>query len=244
MTNQTKFMVPEDLIIIEKKFDENKIVPCDCLILEGKKIFHLKIFHKLIGSCVVDESKITGESTTVMKYEIPKSNDLFDYNCNSVNFLFKGTEIINCSSIMDENSIKCLVVNTSYNTYQGNMIQNILNDRVKNFKFVRELYIFFFSFLLLVSIVGIYLVFFHPTYCSPSKTNTCLMDYFDGMTILLPAALPISSTFSFLIFHYFLHRNSINCFSEKRLLAASLCNKFIFGKKKFYKKIYLYKFFR
>lgn len=166
-----------------------------------------------------------------MKYEIPKSNELFNYNCNSVNFLLKGTEIINCSSIMEHNKIKCLVINTSYNTYQGNMIQFMLNDKISNFKFIKELYIFFFSLFLIYFIIGIYLYSIDETFC---KMKDCFMDFCEGLTILLPAALPISSTFSFLIFHYFLHRNRINCFSEKRLLAASLCNKFIFGKK--YKK--------
>jgi magnesium-transporting ATPase (P-type) len=165
-----------------------------------------------------------------MKSEIPKTHDLFNYNTNSKNILLKGTELIACSSLLNDNLIKCLVINTSFNTYQGNMIQFLFDDKIRNFKFINELYIFFFTFLLIVVIIGIFLIFFHKGYC-PNKKSECIMDYFDGMTILLPAVLPISSTISFLFFHFFLNRNSINCFSEKRLLAASLCNKFIFGKK-------------
>jgi magnesium-transporting ATPase (P-type) len=164
-----------------------------------------------------------------MKTEISKSNDYFNYNLNSKNILLKGTEIIDCTSLMKYNSIKCLVLNTSYNTYQGNMIQFLINDKITNFKFIQELYIFFFSYLFIVIIIGIYLNIFDKNYCNNIISQNCIMDYFDAMTILLPAVLPISSTFSFLIFHFFLIRNSINCFSEKRLLAASLCNIFIFG---------------
>ena len=69
-------IVPGDVIEIP----ENKILPCDLILLTG--------------SCIVNEAMLTGESIPVIKNSLPFNNDLYDYNSDQKYTLFGGTKVI------------------------------------------------------------------------------------------------------------------------------------------------------
>lgn len=178
----------------------------------------------------------------MLKYALPKNNQIFSYSLNSQNILLKGTLIKDCESVNNKETIKALVINTSYGTYKGNMIQNFLFDNKTNFNFFKELFLVFVIFFVLFISFGMYIIFNslpskeeYEKYEDMQNVNEYyktgkIYKIMDLITIILPPVLPIASTFSFLIFHYVLNKNSISCFSKYRLHAASLCNKIIYDK--------------
>ena len=69
-------MVPGDVIEIP----ENVTMPCDCTLLTG--------------SCIVNESMLTGESIPVLKNNLPFTDDVYDPEVDSKFTLYGGTKVI------------------------------------------------------------------------------------------------------------------------------------------------------
>lgn len=69
-------LVPGDVIEIP----ENCSMPCDLLLLTG--------------TCIVNESMLTGESIPVIKNALPFTNDVYDVENDSKYTLFGGTKVI------------------------------------------------------------------------------------------------------------------------------------------------------
>ncbi len=238
------FIVPGDIIFLE----QGKIVPCDCIILDGY--------------CSVIESYLTGESNHILKEALPKSNYNFSYE-NTKSILFQGTLINKCESSHSENGInfiKCLVINTGYNTYWGNFLQNILFPKKMNFNFYHELRIFFyimiFIFLSLLSIILFYLIDdlkcineiksnkgnSNLEYCSIEDYEILkklekneviyvyIIDMIDLLTLIIPPTLQICMNVASLYFNEILKMRDITCLSEKRLNAAGKVNIIVLDK--------------
>ena len=66
-------LVPGQII----KLKEEDVLPCDCLLLSG------------FCSCI--ESSLTGESSSIMKYKLPKNSATFKYSENQKSFLLRLT---------------------------------------------------------------------------------------------------------------------------------------------------------
>lgn len=69
-------LVPGDVIEIPEMCN----MPCDLVLLTG--------------SCIVNESMLTGESIPVIKNSIPFTNDVYDVNSDSKYTLYGGTKVI------------------------------------------------------------------------------------------------------------------------------------------------------
>lgn len=73
---QSENLVPGDVIEIP----ENCSMPCDLILLTG--------------SCIVNESMLTGESIPVIKNSLPFTNDVYDVQTDSKYTLYGGTKVI------------------------------------------------------------------------------------------------------------------------------------------------------
>ena len=201
-------LVPGQII----KIKEEDVLPCDCLLLDG------------FCSCI--ESSLTGESSSIMKYKLPKNSAIFNYSENQKSFLFCGTKIENCFP----NELKALVIGTGFNTQRGNLIQSVLFPRKSNYNFYKENMTFFiFTSLSFIAGMVVFIVFHNIRNNGESKSNL-FENILDLLTVVVPPSLPLSLTLGTFYYQYSLINKRISCSGVYRLMAAGKINKLIFDK--------------
>lgn len=109
-------LVPGDVIEIP----ENTSMPCDLALLTG--------------SCIVNESMLTGESIPVIKNSIPFTNDIYDPAADQKYTLYGGTKVIQVRKF-GNSKVLGVVIRTAFVTTKGNLVRDILYPRPNKFKF-------------------------------------------------------------------------------------------------------------
>lgn len=110
-------LVPGDVIEIP----ENTAMPCDLVLLTG--------------SCIVNESMLTGESIPVIKNSLPFSQkDIYNPDEDQKYTLYGGTKVIQTRRY-GNTKVLGLVIRTAFVTTKGNLVRDILYPRPNKFKF-------------------------------------------------------------------------------------------------------------
>ncbi|BBN18845.1 hypothetical protein MPTK1_8g05990 [Marchantia polymorpha subsp. ruderalis] len=114
-------LVPGDLLKIRSDW----LLPCDLLILQG--------------SCICDESALTGESMPVQKYAAPDSlEEYLPEARHGSHTLFSGTTVLQ-AGVEIEDDVLAIVTTTGMKTSKGQLISSILYPEKMLFKYDEEL---------------------------------------------------------------------------------------------------------
>ena len=150
----------EKFVNVRKKIDCNFLTQGDIVEITNNQILN---FDGLIlsGDCLVDQNSLTGEITPIFKKNFTEGEKL-----KKKNIIFSGSKIVEKKS----EKIFVLVLSTGYNSFQGKMIANLLDEKTKNLKIEGDFIKIFSIFFIINSIV---------------LTTKYLFDYYDEKDILL-----------------------------------------------------------
>uniref|UniRef100_A0A3Q3KHJ3 Polyamine-transporting ATPase 13A3 n=1 Tax=Mastacembelus armatus TaxID=205130 RepID=A0A3Q3KHJ3_9TELE len=205
-------LVPGDLIIIPRN---GTIMPCDAVLVTG--------------TCIVNESMLTGESVPVTKTNLPnlmpgdikeEANCAYNTEEHKRHTLFCGTNVIQTRFYTDE-LVKAVVVRTGFSTAKGQLVHSILYPKPTDFKLYHDAYLFL---LCLVVVAGIGFVY------TIVLSGTIIIESLDIITITVPPALPAALTAGIVYAQQRLKKIGIFCISPQRINICGQINLVCFDK--------------
>ncbi|KAJ8390400.1 hypothetical protein AAFF_G00107940 [Aldrovandia affinis] len=140
-------LVPGDVLVIPTN---GTIMPCDAVLISG--------------TCIVNESMLTGESVPVTKTNLPNPGqdkkgsemaNVYRIEEHKRHTLFCGTNVIQTRFYTGE-LVKAVVVRTGFSTAKGQLVRSILYPKPTDFKLYRDAYLFL---LCLVAVAGVGFVY-------------------------------------------------------------------------------------
>ncbi|XP_036938815.1 probable cation-transporting ATPase 13A3 isoform X1 [Acanthopagrus latus] len=207
-------LVPGDVIIIPAN---GMIMPCDAVLTHG--------------TCIVNESMLTGESVPVTKTSLPSSGEeaasSYDMEEHKRHTLFCGTQVIQTRFYAGE-LVKAVVVRTGFSTEKGQLVRSILYPKPTDFKLYHDAYLFLLCLVGVAGIGFIYTIILSIMNKVPAKT--IIIESLDIVTITVPPALPAAMTAGIVYAQRRLKRVGIFCISPQRINMCGQLNLVCFDK--------------
>ena len=202
-------LVPGDIFELQ---EEGLAMPCDCLLLQG--------------TVIINEAMLTGESTPIIKSQIPQLKDHFKYDEDKKYFLFAGTRIIQKRS-REKKKLLALVTETGFNTIKGNLIRSILYPKKMDEKFEKDSY----KYIAMMSILclfgfGVSIPFLLET----QDWVEILKKSLDLITTAVPPSLPACLGIGISYSISRLKKQKIMCIARDRVNTAGKVNILCFDK--------------
>ena len=198
-------LVPGDTISIPA---DGCTMPCDAVLITG--------------TCIVNESVLTGESVPVTKsaLELPPSGEegaKYEPEANRLNTLFSGTSVIQ-TRFHSNSKVLAVVVRTGFDTSKGELVRSILYPKPLGFKFYQDS-IKFILFLSAVAVIGMaYCLYVYVS--RGSEWTMTLKRCLDIITVVVPPALPAAMTIGIFYGQKRLRKNKIFCLQPNRINVA------------------------
>uniref|UniRef100_A0A3B3Z9F2 P-type ATPase A domain-containing protein n=1 Tax=Periophthalmus magnuspinnatus TaxID=409849 RepID=A0A3B3Z9F2_9GOBI len=211
-------LVPGDVMVIPSN---GTIMPCDAVLISG--------------TCIVNESMLTGESVPVTKTNLPNplpgdrggSDSAYNTEEHKRHTLFCGTNIIQTRFYTGE-LVKALVVRTGFSTAKGQLVRSILYPKPTDFKLYRDAYLFL---LCLVGVAGIGFIYsIVLSVMNEVPAGTIVIESLDIITITVPPALPAAMTAGIVYAQRRLKQIGIFCISPQRINICGQINLVCFDK--------------
>ncbi|XP_074651974.1 putative cation-transporting ATPase 13A4 [Tubulanus polymorphus] len=186
-------LVPGDIIIIPQT---GAVMECDAVLLNG--------------SCVVNESMLTGESVPIRK--TPVANDLTVYSSvkHKCNTLFCGTQILQANG---KGVVKALVLRTGFATAKGELVRSILFPKPVDIKFYEDTIKVLGISLVIGAIGSIYTAI--VLHFKGASSENIMWNALDIFTFTIPVALPTAMTIGNAYAQGRLKEEEIYCLSLK-----------------------------
>lgn len=211
-------LVPGDVLLIPPN---GTIMPCDAVLISG--------------TCIVNESMLTGESVPVTKTNLPDTStssrgaedEIYDTEAHKRHTLFCGTNVIQTRFYAGE-PVKAIIVRTGFSTSKGQLIRSILYPKPTDFKLYRDAYFFL---LCLVGVAGIgFLYTVINSILNQVPASTIIIESLDIITITVPPALPAAMTAGIVYAQRRLRKLGIFCISPQRINICGQLNLICFDK--------------
>ena len=215
-TNRAEFserdsteLVPGDIFELQP---EGMAMPCDCLLIQG--------------TVIINEAMLTGESTPIIKSQIPQIKDKFNYDADKKYVLFAGTKIIQKRS-RDNKRLLGLVTETAFNTVKGNLIRSILYPKKVDEKFEKDSYKYI-AMMGILCIVGFAISI--PFLLETQEWSDILVKSLDLITTAVPPSLPACLGIGISYSIQRLKKKKIMCIARDRVNIAGKVNILCFDK--------------
>ncbi|KAK1168416.1 putative cation-transporting ATPase 13A3 isoform X2 [Acipenser oxyrinchus oxyrinchus] len=212
-------LVPGDVMVIPAN---GTIMPCDAVLVSG--------------TCIVNESMLTGESVPVTKTNLPnpsrsakgtEEDEIYSSELHKRHTLFCGTNVIQTRFYSGE-LVKAVVVTTGFSTSKGRLVRSILYPKPTDFKLYRDAYLFM---LCLVAVAGIGFIYtVVNSIMNKVPVPTIIIESLDIITITVPPALPAAMTVGIVYAQRRLKRIGIFCISPQRINICGQLNLVCFDK--------------
>ncbi|CAH2236992.1 jg9485 [Pararge aegeria aegeria] len=195
-------LVPGDVLVLPP---DGCVMPCDAMLLTG--------------TCIVNESMLTGESVPVMKGPPCISTEAYSTETHKRHTLFAGTHVIQ-TRFYGNNQVLAKVVRTGFYTAKGELIKSILFPKKFDFQFYKDA-VKFVIFMFCIAAIGMgYSIWLYVVRDSP--IGRIVLRTLDIITIVVPPALPAAMTAGIVYSQQRLKRNKIFCVSPPRII---ICGK-------------------
>lgn len=207
----TEDLVPGDVIVIPAA---GCVLHCDAVLL--------------FGTCIVNESMLTGESVPVTKTPLPMRNDVF-YNPreHARHTLFSGTRVVQ-TRFYDDEKVMAVVTSTGFLTAKGTLVSSIMYPPPADYKFERDSYKFI-GFL--ASLASIGFIYSMVTKIMNGDTGLqVLLHSFDLITVCVPPALPAAMAAGIILAQRRLELRNIFCISPRAINVSGSINCVCFDK--------------
>ncbi|XP_038157621.1 probable cation-transporting ATPase 13A3 isoform X2 [Cyprinodon tularosa] len=211
-------LVPGDVVVIPSN---GTIMPCDAVLVSG--------------TCIVNESMLTGESVPVTKTNLPNpvpgeregADSAYNTEEHKRHTLFCGTDVIQTRFYTGE-LVKAVVVRTGFSTAKGQLVRSILYPKPTDFKLYRDAYLFLLCLVAVAGIGFIYSIVLSVMNKVPAKT--IIIESLDIITITVPPALPAAMTAGIVYAQRRLKKIGIFCISPQRINICGQINLVCFDK--------------
>ncbi|XP_069105688.1 polyamine-transporting ATPase 13A3-like [Argopecten irradians] len=208
----TSCLVPGDLIVLPQN---GCTMTCDAVLITG--------------TCIVNESMLTGESVPVTKTPLTHQEDeeIYSSEAHKRHTLFSGTHIMQ-TRYYGSARVTAVVVRTGFRTAKGELVRSILFPKPIDFQFYRDS-MKFVMFLGFIAAIGmIYTVVLYVR--DGIEPFNIVLRVLDVITIIVPAALPAAMTIGTAYAQNRLKKDSIYCISPPRINFGGRLDAFCFDK--------------
>lgn len=205
-------LVPGDVVEVP----ENEVMPCDLILLNG--------------SCIMNESMLTGESIPIVKTALPYNNLRFNPSDeNKASVLYSGTKCIETRYYMKGKiPVLGLVYQTGFNTQKGQLVRSILFPKSTNFNFYKDALKFICS-IAVISVVGlVYTIVMFIR--EDAETKEIVLKCLDMITVTIPPALPTCMSIGIGFALTRLKKKNIFCISPPKINISGKINIMCFDK--------------
>ncbi|GAB5576555.1 polyamine-transporting ATPase 13A3 isoform X1 [Prionailurus iriomotensis] len=211
-------LVPGDVMVIPLN---GTVMPCDAVLING--------------TCIVNESMLTGESVPVTKTNLPNpsvdikgmGDEFYSPEIHKRHTLFCGTTVIQTRFYTGE-LVKAVVVRTGFSTSKGQLVRSILYPKPTDFKLYRDAYLFL---LCLVAVAGIGFIYtIVNSILNKVEIGVIIIESLDIITITVPPALPAAMTAGIVYAQRRLKKIGIFCISPQRINICGQLNLVCFDK--------------
>ncbi|XP_019733551.1 probable cation-transporting ATPase 13A3 isoform X2 [Hippocampus comes] len=207
-------LVPGDVITIPAN---GMIMPCDAVLIRG--------------TCIVNESMLTGESVPVTKTSLPSSGDdaerIYSTEEHKRHTLFCGSHVIQ-SRYYAGKLVKVVVVRTGFCTEKGQLVRSILYPKPTNFKLHRDATQFLMCMVVL-AVLGFFYAIVVDVILGVS-VEAVIYDALNITLIAVPPIIPVALTAGLMHAQRRMKRLGIFCISPQRINISGQLNLVCFDK--------------